>query len=615
MSFANAHLADVIVIAIYLATTFIIGVLAHRALRSGGEDEEGYYLAGRRVPAWVNGVSYAATAINADVAPLYCGIAAVVGLPVAWFYISRFGLAWMLVAMLFAVRWRQLGIQTGPEFYALRFGGRGATFVRVYTALFAIAIGMIPWIGAGLLGAHKIMQPVLGVDSKLVTLAVITPLVAIYVLVSGFAGVLLTDVFQSFVIVAASAVLLGAVLTDFGGPTALGAAIEANHSVEHAEILSVLPVPGHEVLGPMAALLWLVVPTIGRGGNVDLDGQRIFSCRNAREAAKMPIWGQAVMFLMLLLITLPVLGMLAKRPELYHSPRAEREHVYGLLLTEYLPAGFLGFVIAGVLASVMSTISGYLNYGSQTFVNDVLRPLFPGASWLDHRHPRCLWIGRMATIGILACGIGVMCAADSLFRIAVIINGMFAASASFYWAQWWWWRVNFSSWIAAMVGGPAVFILLSWLLPHWSWWQDQAALSETAADVMLMLQAFITIAATTLLWFVTALLTTPEHDATLLRFYLRARPLGFWGPVKRMVDRMPEAPISNRADPPGMLTGGVVAAVVGASWIALSALGLSQLVVGQWLVAAGLLLASIVLAVMFRRLFHWHLNRLGAESA
>lgn len=614
MSFHNAHVADVIVIAIYLAATFIIGVWAHRAWRTGREDEEDYYLAGRRVPAWVNGVSFAATAINADVAPLYCGIAAVVGLPVAWFYISRFGLAWMLVAMLFAVRWRQLGIQTGPEFYALRFGGRGAKFVRVYTALFAVAIGMVPWIGAGLLGTHKIMEPVLGVESKIATLACVVPLVAVYVWVSGFAGVLFTDVFQSIVILAASAVLLVAVLIGVGGPVALGAAVEAAHPLEHAEILSVLPTPGHEVLGPLAVLAWLIVPTIGRGGNVDLDGQRIFSCRDAREAAKMPIWAQVVTFLMLSLITLPVLGMLAKQPELYHATRVDREQVYGLMLAEYLPAGFLGFVVAGVLASVMSTISGYLNYGSQTFVNDVLRQLFPNAASLDPRSPRCLWIGRLATLAILACGIGVMFAADSLFHIATVISGMFAASASFFWAQWWWWRVNFASWVAAMLGGPAVFFLLGWLLPQWDRWQQQVTVSESAADAMLMLQAIIAMAATTCLWIATALVTSPESDETLMRFFLRARPMGSWGPVRRLIERAVAEPALVDVYPRGLVAGGVAAALIGASWIALAVLGLSQLVVGRWGVATGLLGSAVVLAFGFRNLFNWHMHRLGTES-
>src|SRR3989304_4212253 len=268
MPIDSSHAIDAVVVGVYLGLSFTFGLWAHRLWRSGHEDEESFYLAGRRVPAWVNGVSYAATAINADVAPLYCGMAAVIGLPVAWFYLSRFAFAWMIVAMLFAVRWRQLGLRTGPDFYALRFGGRGAKFVRVYTSLFAVAINMVPWIGAGLLGTHKIVGPIFGIEHKAVTLACVVPLVAGYVWISGFAGVLVPDGFQSVVILAASITLLVFGQHDFGGPSAILSAVESAHPARHGEMFSVLPVPGHEILGPFVVLLWLIVPTTGRGGNV-----------------------------------------------------------------------------------------------------------------------------------------------------------------------------------------------------------------------------------------------------------------------------------------------------------------------------------------------------------
>lgn len=615
----GSHTADLLVIAAYLAATLVIGLWAHRLWRTGPEDEESYYLAGRRVPAWMNGVSYAATAINADVAPLYCGLAAVIGLPVAWFYLSRFGLAWMIVAMLFAARWRQLNIRTGPEFYALRFGGRGARFVRIYTALFAVAVSMVPWIGAGLLGTHKIMQPVLGVESKWATLACVVPLVAGYVWVSGFAGVLITDVFQSAVIVVASAALLIAVLVNVGGPIELAEAIKTAHPAEHGEILGALPTPGHEILGPLLVVAWLVIPTIGRGGSVDLDGQRIFSCPTAREAAKVTIWGQLAMFVMLLLITLPVLGMLAKEPDLYHATRGDREQIYGRMLVAYLPPGVLGLVVAGALASVMSTISGYLNYGSQTVVNDVLRQLFPNEAILDPRHPRVLWVGRMITLVILLAGVWVMYASDSLFRIAMVISGMFAASAAYYWAQWWWWRANLASWMAAMIGGPVVYFLLDWLLPQSAWWRSQLATGEAAADAMAMLHALIAMGITTTLWIVVALVTKPESEATLKSFYLRARPMGWWAPVRRMIEAEEGEPGAAAAtsllpvEPRFLLIGGVAVAVVGAAWVAAGVLGFSQLTVGNWSVAGQLLVAAAVGALAFRYLFDWHMKRLEAD--
>jgi len=601
---------DAVVVLAYLGVTFLVGIYAHRIWRADHQSDEEYYLAGRRVPAWVNGISYAATAINADVAPLYCGMAAVIGLPVAWFYLSRFGLAWLLVAMLFAVRWRQLKIRTGPEFYALRFGGRGAKFTRIYTAIFTVAINIIPWIGAGLLGTHLILAPILDVKAKVVSLAVVAPLVAVYVWVSGYAGVLATDVFQAFVIVAASIALLVAVLVNAGGPTGLSELIAAAHPQEYHEILSAVPVRGHEIMGPLLVLAWLIVPTIGRGGSVDVDGQRIFSCPTPREAAKVTIWGQAAMFVILLLMTLPVLGVLAKYPQLYHATRTQREQAYGLMLSEYLPHGVLGLAMAGVLASVMSTISGLLNYGSQTIVNDVLRQIFVGAKVLDPERAGSVWVGRAVVLVLLACGIGVMFASDSLFRIAVVISGMFASSAAFYWAQWWWWRINFWSWVAAMIGGPIVYFSLGWLLPFWPWWQQQLMASEVSADAMTMLQAIMSIALTTGFWIVVTLLTPPEDPATLAQFYLQGRPMGAWNPVRR---RLLDSGVPVPVLPRGLLAGGVVAAMVGATSISLMVLGLSQLYVGGFVVGLTFLAAACVGGVVFYFLFNWQMLRLQAD--
>ncbi|MEQ8835699.1 MAG: hypothetical protein RID07_02740, partial [Lacipirellulaceae bacterium] len=474
MEFAKTHSIDVAVIVIYLAGSFGIGIIASRMLNTS-TDEEGFYLAGRRMPGWVNGISYAVTAMNADVAPLYCGLAVVIGLPVAWFYLSRFAFAWLIVALLFAVRWRALRITTGPEFYSLRFGGRGAKVVRVISALFAVSINMIPWIGAGLLGMHKILAPVFGIESKLTTLICVLPILVSYVWISGFAGVVITDVLQSAIIVLASLFLLCSVLYEHGGPSGLAEAVVAAHPEEHGEILSVTPVPGHEVLAPIVVLAWLIVPTIGRGGSVDLEGQRLFSARSTHEAAKVPIWAAGSLFLMLLLLTLPTLGVIATHPEMYHADKDLREETYGMMLQENLPVGVLGVAIAALLASVMSTIDSHLNYGAQTIVNDVLRQIFPKSQLLDASSRACLWIGRFAMLGILALGVGVVFATDSLFDMVTVIAGMFASSAAFYWAQWWWWRVNFPSWVAAMVGGPVVYLSLGWLLPQWSWWKEQLA--------------------------------------------------------------------------------------------------------------------------------------------
>ncbi|MEN0110393.1 MAG: sodium:solute symporter [Planctomycetota bacterium] len=631
--FALADAIDQVVVVVYLLVSLGVGLVASRWLRGEAQQptadgrqptadkEDDYFLAGRRVPGWVNGVSFAATALNADVAPFYCGLAVVIGLPVAFFYLPRFALAWMIAAVLFAVRWRQLGIRTGPEFYAVRFGGERVRAMRVYMALFMVLVTMAPWIGAGMLGVHKLFGPAFGIESKVTTLSIVLPILLAYVWVSGFAGVVVTDVMQSVVIVGACLALMAAVLWTHGGPAGLGDAItQSMPPADAAEALSTWPVWGHEVLGPIVAIMWLVVPTVGRGGMVDFEGQRLFSCKSDRDAAHMNVWGLVGLCIMLLLVTLPTLGLFVDHPELYHATPSEREEVYETLLDDYLPSGWYGVALAGLLASVMSTISSHLSYGSQTLLNDVLRPLMPGASCLRPGSSAAVQIGRLAMLVILGVGVLVTFSADSLIQIAVTLAGMYSATATVFWGQWWWWRVNFWSWLTAMVGGPIVYATLNGvdllgvefngLLSSIPWWAERVASSPSAASGMAMIAAAIGLLITLAMWVGVTLATRPEPMETLTDFYRRARPLGLWAPVRKAcVAADPEW-----APPPGgLLTGGLGVATLGAVAVGAGTIGLSVAFVGRWGEAAAYAAVATVGGVLFARTLDWHLRRMDAS--
>src|SRR5436309_2949720 len=82
---------------------------------------ENFFLGGRKIPGWLNGISYTAALVSPDAATGYGGLALVTGAFISWWYLSRFGLALFLGAVLFAVFWRRLNLFTSLEFYDLRF--------------------------------------------------------------------------------------------------------------------------------------------------------------------------------------------------------------------------------------------------------------------------------------------------------------------------------------------------------------------------------------------------------------------------------------------------------------------------------------------------------------
>ncbi len=382
---------DYAVMAAYMAVLVAMGLMLRRR---AGKDLEGYFLAGRKIPGWLNGCSYAATCLNADVAPAYCGMTVITGAFICWWYFSRFGLALMIGGVLFAVLWRRLSIMTSPEFYELRFSGTPAVAIRTWVALRSAFVAVVAWTGAGLLGMHKVAQPMLGWDLW-TTFAVVVPIILFYVLLSGYVGVVISDFFQTLVIIGASLTLMWAVLADFGGPVGLHDALVRAFG---ESVVSWHPPMHHELLGVLGVVAWTIGTAVGYGGDAApmsgaMEGQRILSSRNASEAAKMYVWTQVILFLMLALITLPALGAAVRWPGL-RDGSIDKELAYGMLLGHYLPPGLLGLAVSGILASIMSTVSSNMNFGAQVFLNDVYkRSLVKQAS---NRH--YLMVGRMVAV-------------------------------------------------------------------------------------------------------------------------------------------------------------------------------------------------------------------------
>ncbi|MCE5341798.1 MAG: hypothetical protein LLF92_11840 [Planctomycetaceae bacterium] len=597
---------DLSVIIAYLACTFIIGIFASKILHRSRKTTDDFFLAGRDMKGWVTGISFSLVAINADVAPLYVGMSAALGLSVCWFFLSRFALGWLILATLFAVKWRQLGIATGPEFFSLRFKGNEGKFVRVYSCFYGVIVGMIPWIGAGLLGLHMIAGPIFHIENKMITIAIVTPIMLGYIWVSGLAGVLIVDVFQGIIIFLANMALLLIVLFHFGGPSGLADSITKIHGTFAPDIMNPLPQAGNAILTPLVIVAWLILSNVGLGGTVGIEGQRVISCRNNREAAKMGVWAEIALFVLLLTLTLPALGAIVNHPELYRAIPAEREKAYGLLLADFMPPGVLGLALAAIIASVMSTVAGFLSYGSQTLVNDAYGPLVGKPS-----DKKALWLGRFFMILIMAASLLVVFNSNSLMGIAVMLTGIFGSTALIGWAQWWWWRINFKSWVTANIAGPVVYFAIQFICSRIDWWQQQSMKAESIEQQMQMYQAIIAMVITTVLWMLVAIFTKPEDMWLLKKFYRKANPQGFWKPVRLAIEAEDGIKIQN---PRFLISAGFLIATIGAAWLILSILCLSVLFVGKWGQAAAYGIPAIVLGIVFKYTFVWHIDRMSRAN-
>ena len=586
---------DYLVIALYFLA--LIGMSVYMKLtKKSGTDTESYFLAGRKIPGWLNGISYAATCLNSDVAPAYCGMTVISGVFIYWWYISRFGLALLIGAVLFAALWRKLNIITSPQFYEIRFSGKAATTVRSWVSLRSVFISVVAWTGAGLLGMQKIAEPLLGWNIW-TTFAVVIPIILVYVLLSGYLGVVVSDFFQSLVIILSSFILMFMVMKEFGGaagflngPVALK---DALYNQFGQQVLNWYPPTSHEFLGIIGIFAWIIGTSVGYGGDVApmsgaMEGQRILSCKNSREASKMYIWAEIGLFLMLSVITLPALGAMVKWPGLYNG-QINKELAYGMLLNEYLPTGLLGLAISGVFASVMSTISSNMNFGGQVFVNDIYKR-FRTKKFSEGHY---LTVGRIIATLIVILAVIVATTSQNVIDIAVFMLGLSSAELTANWAQWWWWRFNSKARLTASFGGPVIFLLNKYVV--------FAYLIDAGKDTTYIV-VLTSIAVTFICWVLVALLTKPEPEELLIEFYKKAKPMGWWGeiPAKAGIQKPEKA---------NKIISGLLIAILGFAAIASGVICFNNIYVANFTVSFVAGAICLVLALLFKKYFNTYADK------
>jgi len=133
----------------YLFVAFTIGVYAAIGILSRTMQVDEYYVAGRKVPSFYNGMATAADWMSA---------ASFIGMAGTLYLLGYDGLAfilgwtggYMLVAILLAPYLRKFGQYTVPDFLGARYGGNAARLVGVVvliTASFVYVVAQIVGVG------------------------------------------------------------------------------------------------------------------------------------------------------------------------------------------------------------------------------------------------------------------------------------------------------------------------------------------------------------------------------------------------------------------------------------------------------------------------------------
>jgi Na+/proline symporter len=505
---------DGTIIAASVIVSFLPAIFfAKRAGRSTAE----FFTSGRAAPWWLVGVSMVATTFSTDTPNLVTNMVRENGVSDNWLWWS-FLLTGMLTVFFYARMWRRSGVLTDLEFYEMRYSGRAAGFVRGFRAVYLGLFFNCVIMATVNLAAAKIGNIVLGwpMARTLVLCSVIT---IFFASVSGLWGVLVTDSIQfSITMTGTFAMAYFAVKQpQVGGLSGLVHRLDA-------KTLNLLPDFGNwsvalsVLIIPVTIQWWSVWYPGAEPGGGSYIAQRMLASRSEKDALTGTLLFNAMHYalrpwpwIIVALSSILVYPQLADihRVFPYVDERLIGNDMAYPAMLRFLPAGFLGLMIAGMLAAYRSTIETHLNWGTSYLVHDLYRRFLKRDA--SERH--YVLMGRIVTALLMVCAALLTFALDTARESFDLILSVGAGTGLIYLLRWFWWRINAWSEVAAMASSFLVAV---------AFFVARKAGHPVAAHLALI----TTVAVTTVVWIVVTYLTRPVDRATLVAFYRLVRPAG-----------------------------------------------------------------------------------------
>jgi Na+/proline symporter len=227
-----------------------------------------------------------------------------------------------------------------------------------------------------------------------------------------------------------------------------------------------------------------------------------------------------------------------------------------------------------------------LNWGTSYLINDLYRRFLVRKATDKHY----VFVSKMFIVLLVILSGYAAANINSIQSAWQLLLGMGAGTGSVLLLRWYWWRINAWSEISAMVAAFVVSISL------------QRVHFEGNDSVVFAKAALITTISTTVVWLITTLITKPESDERLVKFYRRVQPtVHGW---KRIAALAPEiAPVRD-------LGANTFDWIMGCTLVYCAMFAIGSLVLQEWLRGFVLLVGAAASGYFI----YWSLSRRGWKS-
>lgn len=547
------QLVDILIIAVYLIMMVVIGLVLKK---KASKNMDSYFLGGKSLPFYMLGLSNAS------------GMFDITGtmLMVYWAFSYGFKSLWIpflwpvfnqIFLMIYLSGWlRRSNVLTGAEWIKTRFGvGKGATLSHTIVIVFAL-ISVLGFLSYGFIGIGKFMEIFFpwSMVSQYVPFDIpvqyvphfygifFTSIATFYVMLGGMLSIVWTDVIQ-FLIMTVAGLVIVIIGMNMVSPEMIqsfvpagwdnpffGWTLDLNWSEKLPQLTERMSNEPYSLMGlfvMMALFKGIFMSMAGPAPNYDM--QKILSCKSPKEASLMsgsvPVILLVPRYLMIMGFAILAIyffkedGGLATMAE---GSGTDFETILPHLITKYIPVGLTGLLLAGLLSAFMSTFASTVNAAPAYVVNDIyLKYINPKASIKTQ-------IRASYLISVLVVVISTVMGfflkdINEIFQwiVGALFGGYIAANV----LKWHWWRFNGHGYFWGMTAGVVAAIVMKFTIPD-----------------NMMLYFFPVLFGVSLIGCIVGTYIAPAtDDETLMNFYIRVRPWGFWNPVyKKVIERYPQ---------------------------------------------------------------------------
>ena len=532
--------------AIVVVATLICFVPALFFGKRAGSSTAEFFASGRSVPWWLAGLSMVATTFSSDTPNWVTQQVRQYGVAGNWQWWAM-ALTGVATVFFFARLWRRSGVMTDLEFYELRYSGKAASVVRgfraVYLGLFfnCFIMAMVT------LAACKIGNILFGLPPWQ-TIVVCGILSVVFAAHSGLWGVLVIDMVQFFImmtaVIAAAYFSLKEVARHTGAGDGAVAGLrrlvdtlgsqQVNFAPGGQPVLSPIDGTGQPILDVMpnfamselALMIFIMPVAVGwwanwypgaEPGGGSYIAQRMLASKSEKDSLGGTLffnlahyvlrpWPWIITALCSIIIFPELKDIQAAFPDA--DPRLIGHDSAFPAMLKFLPVGFAGLMMAGLIAANSSTILTHLNWGASYLVHDFYRRFI--APKADEKH--YVFVGRIATVGLYVVAAFLSLALESAQEAFEILISIGAGTGLLYLLRWFWWRINAWTEVVAMISSFAISVLFFTLKKSGNPWPF--------ADTVLYSVAF-----TTICWLVAAYVTPPTARERLIEFYRKVHPV------------------------------------------------------------------------------------------